>query len=76
MGIGESSMGQKSGGRLTKILPVKQTHVGEFIDQPFGKNIFSRNTPKQFRQLLMKTLNPDESMQMTPWRRRTLNNRV
>ena len=37
-----SNIGQKTGGRLTKILPARQTHVWEFFGQPFGETTFSK----------------------------------
>jgi len=38
-------MGQKGRGRLTKILPARQTYFWEFFGQPFGENTFSENAP-------------------------------
>jgi len=43
--LGGSNIGQKNGGKLTKILPARQTHFWEFFGQPFGENTFSKNTP-------------------------------
>jgi len=37
--------GQNGRGRLSKILPARQTHFWEFFGQPFGQNTFSKNAP-------------------------------
>ena len=40
--LGVFYLGQKTGGRLTKILPARQTHFVEFVCQPFGETTFSQ----------------------------------
>jgi len=40
--LGVFNIGQKGGGRPTKILPARQTHFWELFGQPVGKNTFSR----------------------------------
>ena len=45
--LGGSKIGQKTGGRLTKILPAEQTHFWGFFGQPFGTNTFSKSAPQQ-----------------------------
>ena len=42
-----SKIGQKTWGRLTKIVPARQTDLGEFFGQTFGENTFLENAPKQ-----------------------------
>ena len=47
----------KTGGRLTEILPAKQTHFWRFVCQPFGENTFSGNAPqKTKRNIFWKAL--------------------
>jgi len=41
--LGGSNIRQKNGGRLTKILPARQTNLGEFLGQPFAENTYSKN---------------------------------
>ena len=41
------NIGQKNGGRLTKTMPARQTHFGEFFGQPFGESTFSKNVPQK-----------------------------
>jgi len=43
--LGGFSIGEKDGGRLTKILPAKQTYFWEFLGQPFGENTFPKSDP-------------------------------
>ena len=40
--LGGVNIGQKIGGRLTKILPARQTHFGGCFPQPFGGNTSSK----------------------------------
>jgi len=41
--LGGSNIGKKKGGRVTKIVPARQTHFGEFFGQSFGEITFSIN---------------------------------
>jgi len=41
MGVGVFNIGQNDGRRLTKILPAKQTRLGEFFGVPFRETTFS-----------------------------------
>jgi len=50
--------GKRRAGRLTKILPARQTHFGKFFRQPFGENTFSQNAlpppPPQQNKLFLE----------------------
>jgi len=41
--LGGSNIGQKGRRRLIKILPCRQTHLGDFFGQPFEGNTFLKN---------------------------------
>jgi len=44
---GGFNIGQKDGGRRTKILPGRQTHSWEFFSATFGENTFSKTHPQK-----------------------------
>jgi len=44
--MGGCGIEHKSEGRLIKILPDRQTHVGGFFGQPFWQKTFSKNAPQ------------------------------
>ena len=54
--VGGGNIGQKCRGRLTKILPARQTHFGDFFGQPFGENTFSTNAPPKKSVSLIEKL--------------------
>ena len=66
--LGGSNIGQKTGGRLTKILPARQTHFGGFFGQPFGEKTFSEKcTPKENRsfQISVSIFNVAHNMRVS-----------
>ena len=50
------------GGRLTKMLPGRQTHFREFFWEPFGENTFSKVHPKINRSFLKNMLYFDNAV--------------